>query len=139
MAEHPKAIVMDVESRLDQASLIGCCVRACCLQIGLDETLAYQVQTCTVEAVNNAIIHAYGCEEGHRVRVSWRRDAQGLEIRVCDNGVTMRALPPEVEPAVDSESGRGWWIMRQWMDEADYETSEGQNAVVLRKRIGTVR
>lgn len=136
MTPAAKRIELVIESRLDQTSLVGACLRALCLQSGVDETATYQVQTAVIEAVNNAVIHAYQNEAGHQVWVSWLKEGPLLSIVVSDAGRTMSALPPDCEPPVEAESGRGWWIMRQWMDEVGYERRDGRNAVVLRKRVG---
>lgn len=135
MDDTPKTLVMEIDSRLEAASLIGTCIGALCLDAGLDDMAAYQVQTCVIEAVNNAIIHAYAREPGHRVEVCWTHDASRLSIQVSDAGETMTEMPPEVEPDPLAESGRGWWIMRQWMDRADYTTEHGRNRVTLLKSL----
>lgn len=135
MSNTTQALVLQIDSRLNMTSTVGTCIRALCLDAGLDEMAAYQVQTCTIEAVNNAIIHAYGCESGHNVEVRWTRSESSLGIQVSDLGKTMTAMPPEIEPDPLAESGRGWWIMRQWMDSAEYETDGKHNRVILRKRI----
>ncbi|KXX66463.1 ATP-binding protein [Marichromatium gracile] len=133
MADSAKTLLVQIDSRLEMTSLVGTCIRALCLDAGLDEMAAYQVQTCTIEAVNNAIIHAYGGQSGHSVEIRWRLDDAGLSIQVGDHGKTMAEMPPEIAPDPLAESGRGWWIMRQWMDRVDYETDGTGNRVILRK------
>jgi serine/threonine-protein kinase RsbW len=132
-------IELAIASRLEQASLVGTCIRALCVEAGLDDMSAYQVQTCTIEAVNNAIIHAYGRAPDQQVWVAWHSDGRTLRIEVSDTGASMRELPPAVEPDPFAESGRGWWIMRQWMDSAEYraqaQAEDGRNSVILRKAL----
>ncbi|WP_005224270.1 ATP-binding protein [Marichromatium purpuratum] len=133
MTDSAKTLLVQIDSRLEMASLVGTCIRALCLDAGLDEMAAYQVQTCTIEAVNNAIIHAYGRKSGHSVEIRWMLGDAGLSIQVGDRGKAMAEMPPETEPDPLAESGRGWWIMRQWMDGVDYETDGTGNRVILRK------
>ncbi|GAB0149787.1 hypothetical protein McPS_25270 [Marichromatium sp. PS1] len=133
MADSAKTLFVRIDSRLEMTSLVGTCIRALCLDAGLDEMAAYQVQTCTIEAVNNAIIHAYGRQSGHSVEIRWTLDDAGLSIQVGDHGKAMAEMPPEIAPDPLAESGRGWWIMRQWMDSVDYETDGTGNRVILRK------
>ena len=135
MSGNDKTLLLEIDSRLDCVSLVGVSVRALCLEHGADEMTAYQVQTSTVEAVNNAIIHAYRNQTGHPVWIRWSLAGEQLIIQVSDRGVAMQQLPPNIEPEPDAESGRGWWIMRQWMDSAEYMTDAGHNVVTLRKNL----
>jgi serine/threonine-protein kinase RsbW len=135
MSGHDKTLILEIDSRLDCVSLVGVSIRALCLEYGADEMTAYQVQTSTVEAVNNAIIHAYHGRAGYPVWIQWRLSGGQLTIQVSDKGVAMQQLPPDMEPEPDAESGRGWWIMRQWMDSAEYRTDADHNIVILRKNL----
>jgi len=58
-----------IDSRIDQVHMIGWAVRGVCAAIAMSEKDAYQVELCIVEAVNNAIEHAYASEAGHEVSV----------------------------------------------------------------------
>lgn len=133
MSGDGKTIVLEIDSRLDCVTLVGISIRALCLEYGADEMTAYQVQTSTVEAVNNAIIHAYSNQLGHPVWIRWSLAGKQLTVQVSDAGMTMRQLPPDIEPAPDAESGRGWWIMRQWMDSVEYMTGSGRNTLNMIK------
>jgi serine/threonine-protein kinase RsbW len=128
-----KQIQLRIDSRLDCAALVGVSIRALCQDNGIDEMTAYQVQTAVIEAVNNAILHAYAGESGHPVDIHWTLNEAKLSIEVCDQGVAMAALPPNIAPPPEAESGRGWWIMRQWMDSAEYRSDDAGNRVILRK------
>jgi anti-sigma regulatory factor (Ser/Thr protein kinase) len=135
MSGHDKTLILEIDSRLDCVSLVGVSIRALCLEYGADEMTAYQVQTSTIEAVNNAIIHAYNGRGGSPVWIQWTLSDEQLTIQVSDKGLTMQKLPPDIEPEPDAESGRGWWIMRQWMDSAEYMTDADHNIVTLRKNL----
>ena len=54
-----KRIEFKIQSELEQVSLVSVSIAAIAKQIGLDDMTSYQVETCLVEAINNAIIHAY--------------------------------------------------------------------------------
>jgi len=47
----------------------------------------------------------------------------------------MNQIPPDIEPSPEAESGRGWWIMRRWMDKIEYKTIGEHNMVILQKQI----
>jgi serine/threonine-protein kinase RsbW len=135
MSGHGKTIILEIDSRLDCVGLVGISIRALCLEHGADEMTAYQIQTSTVEAVNNSIMHAYGNRTGYPVAIRWSLSGEQLTIQVSDRGVAMQQLPPDTAPAPDAESGRGWWIMRQWMDSAEYTANPDWNTVTLRKNL----
>ncbi|MBK5969431.1 ATP-binding protein [Thiorhodovibrio litoralis] len=126
---------LEIDSRLECVTPLGICLHALAKQLGFDDMNAYQIQTCCVEAINNAIIHAYAGEPGHPVRVHWQTQGDELIIEIQDRGRAMTTPPPEHEPAPDAENGRGWWIMRQWMDSAEYRDRGELHGVRLRRRI----
>jgi len=131
----PSRLRLSIDSRLDQVSSVGHCIQCLCKAAGLDDMGAYQVQTAVVEAINNAIIHAYRRLPEHRVDILWQRDARMLTIEVQDNGHGMERMPPLEAPPPDAENGRGWWIMRQWMDNAEYVQDPERNRVILTKSL----
>jgi len=47
----------------------------------------------------------------------------------------MEKIPEDTLVAPEAESGRGWFIMRQWMDKVDYISNEQFNSVILQKTI----
>jgi len=69
------------------------------------------------------------------VTIDWILDDDVICIEVTDRGKRMEQMPPCVEPAPETESGRGWLIMRQLMESAEYTSSDGLNRVILRRRI----
>jgi len=131
----PKRISLGIESRLDCVSLVGVGILALCRDHGMDEMASYQVQTAVTEAINNAIIHAYANQPDQPVTIDWILQDHEICIEVTDQGKPMEQMPPYVQPAPDAESGRGWWIIRQWMDSAEYTSSDGVNRVTLRRKI----
>ncbi len=130
-----KRISLSIDSRLDCVSLIGVGINALCRDHGMDEMNSYQVQTATTEAINNAIIHAYEKQSGHLVGVDWILDGNVVRIEIIDRGKRMARIPPDIEPPAEAESGRGWWIMRRWMDNVDYASLGGLNRVIMYRKI----
>jgi serine/threonine-protein kinase RsbW len=130
-----KRTSLQIDSRPECVTLVATWIRDLCAEIGIDQTQALQIQTAVVEAVNNSILHAYGGQPGYRVTVDWTWQDQQVSIEVTDQGVGMQALPPDIEPHPEAESGRGWWIMRRWMDRVDYSCSNGFNRLVMTRRL----
>lgn len=135
----PVAIALD--SRLDEVRRGAAAVREVCNQMGLADDDAYRTETAVVEALNNAILHAYGSQSGNEVRLSIALEHSDLVVEVSDSGRTMPAPPAdaaEVDPADWhdlTEQGRGWGIMSAWMDEVRYFQRGRSNVLQLRKRL----
>ncbi|MCF7996977.1 MAG: ATP-binding protein [Chromatiaceae bacterium] len=126
---------IEIDSRLECVTPLGVCLQALAQQLGFDDLDAYQIRTCCVEALNNAVLHAYAGEPGHVVGVRWQAQAGELIVEIEDQGCTMSPPPLEHEPEPDAESGRGWWIMRQWMDSVEYCNQGEHHCVRLRRHI----
>lgn len=132
----PGTLTLRIDSRLDDVWLVGLAVRAVCGVLPLDEEATGAVELCVVEAVNNAIEHAYGETAGHPVEVVASVAAGTLSLAVRDRGRTMPWPPvPGPEPDALSESGRGMFIMRALMDEVDYARDDGWNVLTLTKHL----
>ncbi len=135
-------LTLRIDSRLGDVPLVGIAVRAICAAIPLGEDETASVELCVVEAVNNAIEHAYG-EVGHPVEVEVVLAAGTLRIVVRDRGHRMdwaRACAAADGYAADAlgEGGRGLFIMRSLMDEVSYRTAGGWNELAMDKRLLSV-
>lgn len=100
----------------------------------------YQVKLCIAEAVNNAIIHAYGREQGHPVEVEVERLADRVVCRIADFGQPMPEGAWRRKPQLDycpkdvaglPEGGMGLYIMHQVMDRVEYASEGGRNVLTL--------
>ena len=100
----------------------------------------YQVKLCVAEAVNNAIIHAYGRQRGHPVEVEVELAADQVVCRIADHGKPMPEGLLRQKPRLDycpkdvaglPEGGMGLYIMHQVMDRVEYESKNGRNVLTL--------
>jgi anti-sigma regulatory factor (Ser/Thr protein kinase) len=103
-----------------------------CRHAGLEETPAFRVMTCVVEAVNNCVEHAYREKPGV-IGIRLFCNAHWLVVQVQDHGapVARRTAPAGPDPL--QIDGRGWFIMQQWMDIAQYRRRNLHNVVTLAK------
>ncbi|MGH7788474.1 MAG: ATP-binding protein [Candidatus Binatia bacterium] len=132
----PGTITLRIDSRLEDVWLIGLAVRAVCSALPLDEETTGAVELCVVEAVNNAIEHAYGEAPGQPVEVEASLAADTLRLAVRDRGRSMPwPAPPAAAPDGLNEGGRGLFIMRELMDDVDYATVDGWNVLTLTKHL----
>jgi anti-sigma regulatory factor (Ser/Thr protein kinase) len=138
----PSSLRATIDSRLEEVCRVRKAIAGMeCAPFSTEEW--HQVETGVGEAVNNAIIHAYGREPGHKVEVEVRIEADRVVCSVTDHG---RPLPaearkkPKLEVAPDKveelpEGGMGLYIIHQVMDRIDYESKGGRNVLTLVKKV----
>jgi serine/threonine-protein kinase RsbW len=135
------AVKLTIESRFENAALVGVAVNRICREAGFSEQGAFEVELCVVEAVNNSIEHAYREEPGKEVVVELELNAQGLKVTVADTG---RSLPAKMLPSVRAapdqrarlaDGGRGLFIIRSMMDQVGYESASGKNVLSMSKKL----
>ena len=136
-----KNIRFSIESRFEHVGFIGISVKSLSAYIGFDEIGASEVELAVVEAVNNAIEHAYQEKPGFTVDVELSVSKDRLVIAVCDTGRTLVKMPePMKDPNTLSlnelpESGMGVFIIRSIMDDLSYETINGRNRFIMTKML----
>ncbi|HAJ27906.1 MAG TPA: ATP-binding protein [Syntrophus sp. (in: bacteria)] len=134
------SISIRVDSRLDQVHMVGYAVHGICSQLGLGDIVVYQIELAVVEAVNNAIKHAYGSVAGHPVEVVISLNEKRLQFEICDEGETLHFLQKKAGLDFDPrnktnlpEGGMGLHIIAQVMDDVNYFVRDGRNCLVLCK------
>ena len=134
-----------IESNLEDVALIGMSINRLCSLNSVLEQESFKIELCVVEAINNSIIHAYENQKGHKIEVNFTLSSNELIIDVYDTGKIMdqeqlksRNLsaieinPDNLEMAL---SGRGLAIMKEFMDQVSYKTTDGMNCLSLKKRV----
>lgn len=128
-----------IDSDLRQVAEVGDRVRDFCSGIHLSKMESFDIELCVVEAVNNAILHAYNNRSGHSVEVVIRLLPGRLVLQVSDRGKPLEKTPAaELEPpdsAVPSEGGRGWYLIHRIMDDVRYASSGGKHTLTMSKRL----
>lgn len=137
----PSSLRATIDSRLEEVCKVREAIaRMECAPFSTEEW--HEVESGIGEAVNNAIIHAYGREAGHKVKVEVRIEPDRVVCTVTDHG---RPLPPEArkKPKLEvvpekveelPEGGMGLYIIHQVMDRIEYESKEGRNVLTLVKK-----
>lgn len=139
-----RAIRIIVDSDLDALFVVSAAVRGLCRHLGMSEEETGTVELCAVEAVTNAIKHAYGGVPGNDVWIEMSYTPDRLDLHVRDQGASMpekqmRRLkegsdvfafePTDLESV--PEGGMGLELIRQSMDQACYSTHDGTNSLRL--------
>jgi len=134
-----KEITFLIDSNLDNVSLAGVAVRGICSYLSLTEADAYYLELCVVEAVNNAIKHAYGSEAGHTVEINIIYSKDGITFEISDWGEKMlpQGLPrlnfDAGNPVTIPERGMGLFIIDSVMDKVIYSSEGAKNTLTMRK------
>jgi len=136
-------IPLEFESSTENIPLVSAMVNNLCSNLGLDKLQTYRIELCVVEACVNVIEHAYKEEPGHKVRlvIKVEKDNEGgkkLLFRLYDRGIPMdskflHSHEPELPNL--SEGGRGLLIIKNFMDEVDYYSQNGENVLVMVKKL----
>ncbi len=139
---------LSIDSDLGNVSLVAAAVSSVCIYLGLNRVAANQVELCTVEAVTNAIQHAYHGQPGHLVSVVVTMEIDQLGLEIVDTGTPMPAEYAkrllhgtdvlqirDTERASLAESGRGLQIMHDLMDAVAYTTEGSFNRLQLTKHL----
>lgn len=135
----PKKISFLIDSKLDNVSLVGVAIRGICNYLSLSEIDTYYLELCVVEAVNNAIKHAYNSEAGHAVEINITHSNNNITFEISDRGRKMASHGPrrlnfDAEDLVMiPEHGMGLFIIDSVMDEVTYQSDGNKNTLTMRK------
>lgn len=144
-----RTIRLVIESRAECIELLSGAISGLCGLTALPADEIARIELAVVEAVNNAIEHAYHGEPGHMVVVEFRLmpDAFSLSVRDCGDPMDPDKLTASAEAVqldrADPETwalrGRGLSIIKSCMDSVEYEVGDGENTLTMRRRLGGSR
>ena len=108
--------------------------------VGLDENQTLNLGLAVREATINAIKHGNRMDARKKVSVSFQFSRSGVVVSIRDRG---RGFDPEATPDptlpenIHRPHGRGFLLMRAFVDRVEVEASRGGGSVVrLYKRVG---
>ena len=106
-----------------------------CKLVGFDKESRFRIQVVLAEAINNVIAYATPTKP---VLVSCLFDEsqQEIVINMIDNGSVIENLPLMDFPEGKAESGRGWPIIFNWMDNVSHVRQGDENHLTLKKTLG---
>lgn len=112
-------------------------------EYGLDMAFSFQLHLSLDEAVSNVVNYAYGEQKDMPITIEAQDttvgDRRQLVLRLIDNGMEFNPLDeaPEVDVTLSAEErqvgGLGIFLIRQVMDEVNYERLDGQNLLTMIK------
>lgn len=89
----------------------------------IDEDLYPNILICLTEAVNNAMIHGNQLDEHKEIMVTCHEHEHHIQFIISDegSGFDPKKLPdPTSEERIESEGGRGVFLMKQLTDEIHF-------------------
>jgi serine/threonine-protein kinase RsbW len=142
-------IQLSIPSELTHVRLIGAAVRSVLAELECHEDKIAEAELCVVEAINNAIEHAYREERGHTVQLQIVAQGGELEMSVIDAGTAMPAGTLEKaraasearessdahEVAALAEGGYGLGLIQQLMDRVQYVRDGDRNMLTMSLRL----
>jgi len=133
------SIKLTINSNLEDIHLVGLAVTGICSSTTLTKEEVYEVELCLVEAMTNAVKHAYKYQPDHEMDTLVALFEDRMVIKVCDEGPGMESFsPPKLDfnPA-DRKSlpdGKlGLPIMFYVMDEVSYHKGPEKNVLTMTK------
>jgi len=129
-----------INSCLNDIFLMGLAARSFCDFTPLPQSTSYQIELCIIEAVTNAVKHAYRGESNHEVEMIVTLDSGQITFQICDSGIAMKPLETAVmdfdpdDCQTIPESGMGLFIIQSVMDDVCYTTVNNKNILTMCKR-----
>ncbi len=129
-----------IDAEIENVRLAASALRRWCAGIALDDAETARVETATVEALNNAVIHG---DPGTAVTMRAGIESDAVLIEISGEGPSFdpdrlrRVRAEEADTNHQIEGGRGWRIMKACMDDAGVRRQGNRNIVRLRRRIAT--
>lgn len=124
---------VSIPASIEYLPLVDTVCQAFCGWAGIEAETADQIAMAAVEAATNAAVHGNKCLRSKKVRVLFEKTRREIIVTVMDEGEGFD--PDQVPDPTDEnnllrESGRGIFIMRQFMDRVEFEESENGGTLV---------
>lgn len=129
-----------LSNNIEQVPQLADFVDMVCEEIGIDMSVAIQINLAMEEAVVNVMSYAYPVGTEGDVTVDASIDGGQLQFVITDSGI---AFDPTAKEEVDTTltaeerpiGGLGIHLVRQLMDSVDYQRIDGKNILTLHKKI----
>ena len=132
-------IQINIDSDMEEVALASVSVQALCEHFSLLDTDAYQINLCLVEILNNLVEHGFRYQKGNTIRIFIIYDVGRVTLVIEDEADPMelpsrgKDLSREQDPSNLSERGYGLFLVREIMDEVNYEVCSGFNRLTMKK------
>jgi putative Holliday junction resolvase len=124
---------VSIPASIEYLPLVDTVCQAFCLWAGIARETADEIAMAAVEGATNAVVHGNKCRRSKKVRIFFEKTRCEIIVSVADEGEGFDPdnIPdPTEESNLLKESGRGIFIMRQFMDRVEFERPEGGGTLV---------
>jgi serine/threonine-protein kinase RsbW len=135
-AARPAQLRLVLACDLGEVRALGHTVRSFLAKHGCAETELQDCELALVEACNNAIKYTLPGARQNPILVDALCDSESIELRIADRTAGFEWPEHMTLPASEDESGRGLFLIRSLMDDADYFRGADGNVLVMRKKRG---
>lgn len=130
-----------LENRLDEIQRVDTAIEEFTEQLDLPFSVVFQIRLVVEELFTNIVSYGYEDEAIHEVLVTLECSDDRIELNLVDDGREFNPL--EVDPnhnVADTIEeleigGKGWTLVRAYMDEFDYAYDDGKNHLTLVKNL----
>ena len=129
----PLHVEMTLNSRVELANLVHAASDEVCRLAGLDEDSMMNLGLALREATINAIKHGNKLREESAVHVTFRVYTNRIEVVVQDQGNGFdfaTTVDPRLPENLEKSSGRGLFLMRNFVDEVRFSHEDGEGTTV---------
>jgi serine/threonine-protein kinase RsbW len=137
-----KTITLTILSKLEYVELIGSSINSLCVFFNCDTLIAYDIEQCCVEALNNCIEHSYKYDPNNNIEVVFSFHNNIIELDIMDNGIALESLKKDKSIEFDPEDidnlpegGMGLILINQIMDTVSYKSENGFNTLTMIKKV----
>ncbi len=129
-----------LQNDVRQVKTLNAFVKQVMERLGIEASLAKQIQLAVEEAVVNVMDYAYPVDQTGDIDVQAMSDGQWLKFVITDRGV---AFDPTEKQKADTTlsaedrpvGGMGILLVRELMDSINYERTDGKNVLTLKKKM----
>jgi serine/threonine-protein kinase RsbW len=127
-----------LSSRIESIDEAAMAAAQAATESGVGEDSLFGIDLAMREAMANAVKHGNKLDETKKVRISFEKKPDAFEITIRDEGegFDFENLPDPTDPAnLLKASGRGAFLMRNFMDEVQWQLHpQGGTVVKMTKR-----
>ncbi|SFQ96448.1 anti-sigma F factor [Desulfoscipio geothermicus] len=135
--------VLEFSSRTENVAFARVAVAAFVSQLDFTLSDIEEIKVAVSEAVSNAIIHGYGNNPDHTVRLELRVAEEYMEIEVIDQGKGIKDISQALEPAYSTDPermGLGFAFMQSFMEKFSVQSTPGKGTrIKMSRRAGAPR
>ena len=130
-----------LENRLDEIQRVDTAIEEFTEQLDLSFSDVFQIRLVVEELFTNIVSYAYDDDDLHEIFVTVAYEVDRIELTFVDDGkafnpLTVDSSHNEADTVEDLEiGGKGWVLVRAYINEFDYDYRDGKNHLKLVKHL----